>query len=133
MGNNAAIRASRIEMRGAMTYACFVRDQSDIQSHMPPPKKKTVSNKKLILKREVNQIETLLPNNVFLVRRETGWNTNELMAAMIRLPQKAVAPYLDASVPIFILGTARCHSHRRVVLTWNTLNFPPLIIAAKTS
>ena len=130
MGNNAAIRASRKEMRGAMTYACFVCDQSDIQPHLPQI---LVSNKRLILKREVNQIETLLPKNVFLVRRETGWNTNELMAAMIKLLQKAVAPYLDAFVPILIMDTARCHSHRRVILTCNALNFPLLFIPAKTT
>ena len=37
------------------------------------------------------------------MRRDTGWNASELMAAMIRLLQKALAPYLNACVPILIM------------------------------
>ena len=75
-------RASLSLKRGAVTLVAWICDNSTIQPFLPQI---VLVNRALMSEEEWGALFTLLPPNVLVLRRKSGWNTKHEFRQMLRV------------------------------------------------
>ena len=84
-------RASLSLKRGAVTLVAWICDNSTIQPFLPQI---VLVNRALMSEEEWGALFTLLPPNVLVLRRKSGWNTKHEFRQMLRVLVAALRPVL---------------------------------------
>ena len=120
-------KASRRDLRSAITYLPLVTDSIDVQRFLPHF---IIGNEAILLKRDETEINDQKPPHFHITRQKSGCNNSFLTAEYI-IPTlgRALQRHAPDVTAILQLDTARCHIHARVfraALRWNTfLRFHP--------
>jgi len=122
---------SRAVRRTNVTYIAFVSDDPDFQAALPHI---IVGNGRTTF--QVRSFETLwqaAPDNVYLVRGTTSWNTSTLMSTIVRLLARLRDEVCSGALLLFAFDTASCHLDRLVLREMFDVDIFPQVIPKNTT
>ena len=100
--------------RGNLTYIAIICDDTSIQPRLPQV---LVGAEHVLRVKDLKTVQNLVPANVYLIRRKSGWLDNVLFAQIVKWLRAAVSQ-IDPHIQILLLlDTSPVHLHKFVLKT----------------
>ena len=119
---------SRADRRRNFTYIAFVCDDPAVQPHLPHI---VYIKDDMLNNRGAEELEEHLPDNWFVVRKQTGWNTAGDMVEIYRLLHRVLSNHAPNRQPIIYCDCARCHLHADVLRQAAHAHFWVVVVPAQ--
>ena len=99
------------DRRSYITYLATITHDSEVQPRLPQV---LIGNERQFTKTIMNGVE-FLPNNVYMWRCKSAWNSHLLMRRYLSLLASCLGSTLKERYVILILDVARCHLHPTIL------------------
>ena len=115
--------------RGNITLIALSSPLAEVQARLP---QFFVGNRFLFSKRSLEAIESDVPSNLHFWRRQSSWNSTEVMLEVLDEVARVMASFPDKQ-PCLIMDSASMHYNKRVCLRAAFLGLWIIIIPSQTT
>ena len=98
--------ASRRDTRMYFTLIAMICSESALQALLPQI---IVVGKKTLRVKDVRAVKNSLPNNVYLLHEETGWNNERIQRDVVELVKLSLGDILNEYQVIWLSDACKCH------------------------
>jgi len=110
---------SKVPARGAFTQVTFVCDNPAVQPKLPQV---IIGNEHILTKRDLGEMKTSLPANVYLIRAKSSWVTSAIFAAALKWLRRGVNAVVPNQPIALLLDCSNVHLHATVLALAKRLN-----------
>jgi hypothetical protein len=120
--------ATRRELRGAMTHIGLICDDPSVQPRLPQV---MVISERLLRARDLHGVRAGLEANVYVLRKKSGWNSVDIMCAVVRVLGTVLRDVFPERQAVFLMDAAPIHLAERVLRACARWRLWPVLIPAR--
>ena len=120
--------ATRADTRLYFTLVAMICTEPELQPFLP---QLMVVSEKTLRKQDEPAVRAILPDNVYLLRRKSGWNNIETQAEIVTLTKHVLGAHLDRYQVIWISDACKAHFAPKVMRHMSAAGFWYCVIPAK--
>ena len=98
--------ATRADTRLYFTLVAMICTEPELQPFLP---QLMVVSEKTLRKQDEPAVRAILPDNVYLLRRKSGWNNIETQAEIVTLTKHVLGAHLDRFQVIWVCDACKAH------------------------